>query len=279
MTIDSHHHFWRYNDAEYGWMNQPGMERIRRDFLPADLLAQTRAAGVDGVVSVQARQTLEETDALLAFAEQHDFIRGVVGWVPLVSLSVETNLAGYAARAKLKGVRHVLHDEADDDYMLRDDFDRGVSALRAAGELRYDILIFERHLPQSIRLVDRHPNQVFIVDHVAKPKIKAGVLSPWRENIRELGRRQNVYCKISGMVTEADWNAWTPEQLRPYVDVVLEAFGPRRVIFGSDWPVCLVACDYGRWVRTVQDFIAPLSVTEQSRIMGATAIEAYRLDD
>lgn len=279
MTIDSHHHFWRYNDAEYGWMNQPGMERIRRDFLPADLLAQTRAAGVDGVVSVQARQTLEETDALLAFAEQHDFIRGVVGWVPLVSLSVETNLAGYAARAKLKGVRHVLHDEADDDYMLRDDFDRGVSALRAAGELRYDILIFERHLPQSIRLVDRHPNQVFIVDHVAKPKIKAGVLSPWRENIRELGRRQNVYCKISGMVTEADWNAWTPEQLRPYVDVVLEAFGPRRVMFGSDWPVCLVACDYGRWVRTVQDFIAPLSVTEQSRIMGATAIEAYRLDD
>lgn len=279
MTIDSHHHFWRYNDAEYGWMNQPGMERIRRDFLPADLLAQTRAAGVDGVVSVQARQTLEETDALLAFAEQHDFIRGVVGWVPLVSLSVETNLAGYAARAKLKGVRHVLHDEADDDYMLRDDFDRGVSALRAAGELRYDILIFERHLPQSIRLVDRHPNQVFIVDHVAKPKIKAGVLSPWRENIRELGRRQNVYCKISGMVTEADWNAWTPEQLRPYVDVVLEAFGPRRVMFGSDWPVCLIACDYGRWVRTVQDFIAPLSVTEQSRIMGATAIEAYRLDD
>ncbi|HYO07543.1 MAG TPA: amidohydrolase family protein [Tepidisphaeraceae bacterium] len=279
MTIDSHHHFWRYNDAEYGWMNHPGMERIRRDFLPADLLAQTRAAGVDGVVSVQARQTLEETDALLAFAEQHDFIRGVVGWVPLVSLSVETNLAGYAARAKLKGVRHVLHDEADDDYMLRDDFDRGVSALRAAGELRYDILIFERHLPQSIRLVDRHPNQVFIVDHVAKPKIKAGVLSPWRENIRELGRRQNVYCKISGMVTEADWNAWTPEQLRPYVDVVLEAFGPRRVMFGSDWPVCLVACDYGRWVRTVQDFIAPLSVTEQSRIMGATAIEAYRLDD
>ena len=169
-----------------------------------------------------------------------------------------------------------LQDEPDDNYMLRDDFNRGIAALKDFG-LRYDTLIFERHLPQSIRLVDQHPRQTFILDHVAKPRIKAGELAPWRENVREFARRPNVYCKISGMVTEADWKTWTPSQLRPYLNVVLESFGPKRLMFGSDWPVCLVACDYQRWHRVVADFIAPLSKSEQAQIMGGTAAEAYGL--
>ena len=275
MVIDSHHHFWQYDPLQYPWIDE-AKSRLRRDFLPEHLAVEIAAAGVDGVVSVQARQTVEETRWLLDFAERNEFIRGVVGWAPLVSPRVAEELAPLAERTKLKAVRHVLQDEPDPDYMLRPDFDRGISELAPLG-LVYDILIFERHLPQAIQLVDRHPAQVFVVDHVAKPRIGEGLLSPWRENIRELARRQNVYCKISGMVTEADWREWTPEQLRPYYDAVLEAFGPRRLMFGSDWPVCLLACDYRRWKDLVGYFIAELSPAEQKRILGETAIEAYRL--
>jgi len=274
MRIDAHHHFWKYNPAEYGWIGD-NMAVLRRDFLPPDLKSEISNAGIDGVVSVQARQTIAETAWLLELADQNDFIRGVVGWVPLVSSRIRADLE-HANRPKLKAVRHVLQDEPDDDFMLRDDFNRGVEALNGFG-LRYDILIFERHLPQTIRFVNRHPQQTFILDHIAKPKIKLAEKSPWRENIRELSRRPNVYCKISGMVTEADWKQWTPLQLRPYLDVVLEAFGPARLMFGTDWPVCLVACDYPRWHQVVSDFTAPLSKSEQAQIMGKTAIKAYGL--
>lgn len=276
MIIDAHHHFWQFNTRDYGWMSD-AMAKIRRDFLPGDLRREAAGAGVDGVVSVQARQSLEETNWLLDLAEQNaDFIRGVVGWAPLISPTIGDELERLAHRPGLKSVRHVLHDEADDRYMLRDDFNRGIAQLRRFN-LAYDILIFERHLPQTIEFVDRHPEQVFIVDHLAKPLIKANVLSPWRENMTELARRSNVYCKVSGMVTEADWHAWTPQQLRPYVDVVLDAFGPRRLMFGSDWPVCLVACDYARWRQTISDFISQLSPSEQTAVMGDTAVGAYRL--
>ncbi len=273
--IDAHHHFWRYNEREYGWMAD-GMERIQRDFLPPDLEREMAAAGVDGCVTVQARQKLEETEWLLGLAEANDFIRGVVGWVPLVSTSVQADLERLANNCYLKAVRHVLHDEPDDDYMLRDDFNRGVGLLKRF-DLAYDILVFERHLPQVVKFVDRHPEQVFVVDHIAKPRIKDGVMSPWRQNISELARRRNVYCKASGMVTEADWAGWTEEGLRPYFDAVLEAFGPERLMFGSDWPVCTVACEYGRWHRIVSEFASALSVPEEERILGGTAAEAYKL--
>ncbi|MCJ7543157.1 MAG: amidohydrolase family protein [Phycisphaerae bacterium] len=275
MRIDAHHHFWRYNAAEYGWISD-AMSVLRRDFLPEHLAAEIRTAGVDGVVSVQARQTVQETAWLLELAEEHDFIRGVVGWVPLVSPTVADDLARLAANRKLKAVRHVLQGEADDDYMLRPDFNAGIAALKPF-DLAYDILIFERHLPATLKLVDRHPNQVFVVDHIAKPRIRDSALQPWRDRITDLARRANVYCKLSGMVTEADWQRWTPQQLRPYAEVVLEAFGPRRVMFGSDWPVCLLATTYQRWTETVEGFIAALSPAEQDRIWSATAIEAYRL--
>ena len=275
MVIDAHHHFWRYSPAEYGWISGD-MALLRRDFLPPDLLAETLAAGVDGVVSVQARQTIEETRWLLELADANAFIRGVVGWVPLVSDEVRDDLERFAANPKLKAVRHVLQDEPDDDYVLGDAFNRGVGLLKGFG-LRYDILIYARHLPQAIALVDRHPDQAFVLDHVAKPLIREGLLSPWREQMRELGRRVNVYCKLSGMVTEAHHAAWTPAQLEPYMDAALAAFGPRRLMFGSDWPVCLLASDYGRWAQTVRDFAQKLSPDEQPRVMGETAIEAYGL--
>jgi L-fuconolactonase len=275
MVIDAHHHFWQYDPEQYAWIDE-AKSRLRRDFLPEHLAAEIAAAGVDGVVSVQARQTVEETGWLLDFADRNEFIRGVVGWVPLVSPLVADDLGPLAGRKKLKAVRHVLQDEPDPDYMLRSDFNDGIRTL-ARFDLAYDILIFERQLPQVIRLVDRHPTQVFVLDHIAKPRIGEGLLSPWRETIRALARRENVYCKISGMATEADWRDWTPAQLRPYFDVVLQAFGPRRLMFGSDWPVCLLACEYGRWKELVSEFIADLSPAEQTRILGETAIEAYRL--
>ena len=275
MKIDAHHHFWKYSVAEYPWIGER-MKHLQRDFLPEHLKLETGAAGIDGVVSVQARQTVAETAWLLDLAAANDFIRGVVGWVPLVSPQVGDDLARFAGNQKLKAVRHVLQDEPDDRHMLRPDFNAGIRALRESG-LRYDILIFARHLPAAIEFVDRHPEQIFILDHLAKPGIATGALSPWRENIRALAKRANVYCKISGMVTEADWQAWTEAQLQPYLDTVLDAFGPSRLMFGSDWPVCLAACDYARWHRIVSGFIQNLSTDEQARIMGGTAVEAYGL--
>ena len=275
MKIDSHHHFWNYTEKEYGWMNDR-MARIRRDFLPADLKREIDRAGIDGVVSVQARQTVEETRFLLARAARHDFIRGVVGWVPLIDPQVRDAMAEFAGAEKLKGYRHVLHDEEDDRYMLREDFNAGIEAVTEAN-LIYDILIFEKHLPQTIQFVDRHPHQAFVVDHIAKPRIRDGYLSPWQSLLNELARRENVYCKISGMATEADWPSWTEAELKPYLDTVVEAFGPQRLMFGSDWPVCLLAVEYARWSRIVSAYVSSLTAAEQERILGGTAVEAYKL--
>ena len=275
MVIDSHHHFWSYNPKDYGWISD-SMSVLRRDFGPEDLRKEIAGAGVDGVISVQARQSVEETRWLLDLAAKNDFIRGVVGWVPLVDDTVGAWLEKFAKNTKLKAVRHVIQDEPDEHFILRDDFNRGIRALKRFG-LRYDILVFERHLPNTIEFVDEHPNQVFILDHLAKPKVRAGIVEPWRQNLCTLARRANVYCKLSGVVTEADWAAWTPAQLKPYFDAALQAFGSRRLMFGSDWPVCLVASDYARWVQTAREWAAPLTHSEQDRIFGGTAIEAYGL--
>lgn len=275
MIVDSHHHFWRYDPVEYEWISD-SMRTLRRDFLPADLRREIAAAGVDGVVSVQARQTLPETRALLAHARENDFIRGVVGWVPLVDPDVRGTLEELAQDPHLRACRHVLQDEPDDEYMLRRDFNDGVRAVTEAG-LVYDILIFERHLPQTLEFVDRHPNQVFVLDHIGKPRIRDGSFGAWRAAIRNLARRTNLYCKISGMVTEADWGRWSEAELAPYMDAVLDAFGPRRLMYGSDWPVCLVGVGYARWFELVAGFAARLSADERDRVLGGTAIEAYRL--
>ncbi|MGH9625635.1 MAG: amidohydrolase family protein [Bryobacteraceae bacterium] len=275
LKIDAHQHFWKYDPRHYGWIGAQ-MGAIKRDFLPADLQKTIAGAGIDGVISVQARQALEETGWLLDLADQHAFIQAVVGWVPLINAGVERMLEMFASKPKLRGIRHVLHDEWDEGYMLREDFNRGVGALHSLG-LAYDILIFERHLPQTIQFVDKHPNQIFVVNHLAKPRVKQREISPWRENLRELARRANVYCKLSGLVTEADYAVWSTEQLRPYIETVLDAFGPRRTMFGSDWPVCLLAIGYGDWARLVADFISELSASEQERFWSGTAMEAYGL--
>lgn len=274
--IDSHHHFWLYKPEEYAWIDDR-MQAIRCDFLPRHLEAEMRASNVHGAVAVQARQTVEETEWLLDLRDGQAWILGVVGWVPLTDAAVPDVLARFASHPGLRGVRHILQGEPDPDYMLRDEFQRGIRALRPFG-LAYDILISERQLPQSIRLVGRHPDQVFVLDHIAKPRIREGVISPWREHIREMARRPNVYCKVSGMVTEADYQNWSVEQLRPYFDVVLEAFGPRRLMFGSDWPVCTVACPYERWVDIVRGWIEGLSHDERQWIWGKTAAAAYGLE-
>lgn len=276
QKIDAHHHFWKYDPQEYSWIDDK-MEVIRRDFLPSDLEQTINEAGITGVVSVQARQTLEETEWLLDFATEYPFILGVVGWVPLVSRTVEKELERFAEHPKFKAVRHVLHDEPDENYMLREDFNNGVQLLEPMN-LAYDILIFEKHLPQTMKFVDRHPYQIFVVDHIAKPRIRDGLLSPWRENLRELAKRENVYCKISGIVTEADFESWTESEILPYMEITLEAFTPERVMFGSDWPVCLVAASsYNQWYDIAARFIEKLSESEQQRIWTESATEAYRL--
>ena len=275
MKIDAHHHFWNYDPVEYGWIDE-SMKAIRRDFTPEQLQEEIATAGVDGVVSVQARQSLAETEWLLRLAAKYDFIKGVVGWVELVSPKVGAELERFAANRKLKSVRHVVQAEPDEKFILRGDFNRGIRELKKLS-LVYDILIFERQLPQAIQFVDAHPSQVFILDHLAKPRIKDGLFEPWNKNLRELAKRPNIYCKVSGLVTEADYATWTDAQLQPYLNAALEAFGPRRLMFGSDWPVCLVTCGYARWHQLVTSWVAGLSPDERARVLGGTAAEAYKL--
>ncbi len=273
--IDAHHHFWHYQPQQFPWINGT-MTVLQRDFLAADMHAELVGTGITGVVSVQARQITEETDFLLAQADQNPLIRGVVGWAPLIAADVQEKLENYAHHPKLKGYRHVLHDELDDQYMLRADFNAGLSRLAPLG-LCYDILIFARHLPFAIELVDRHPDQIFILDHVGKPDIQNKRIEPWKRNMASLAERPNVVCKLSGMVTQADWAAWTPADLEPYVDAVLDSFGPNRMMFGSDWPVCIVAGGYRRWIDTAKSLTEKLSADEGNWVWHRTATTTYRL--
>jgi L-fuconolactonase len=276
VLIDAHHHLWKHNERDYDWMNSDAFRPLRRDFLVDDLVAATQSSEVHRTIAVQARQSVVETNWLLDVAAQNPLVGGVVGWVPLCSPDLTGVLDQLAIEPKMKGVRHVLHDEPDEFFMLRDDFNRGVACLKDF-EMVYDILIFERHLAQTIEFVDRHPQQVFVLDHVAKPRIKEGVLSPWDERIGELAKRENVYCKVSGMVTEADWRGWNVQQLRPYFDAVLAAFGPMRLMFGSDWPVLTLAGGYSAWVDAFRALIADLSLDERERISSGTAQDIYRI--
>ena len=252
------------------------MEALARDFLPADLREEMRACEIDGSVAVQARQSVEETDWLLESAQQANFIRGVVGWAPIASADFPRVLERWSGNSLLKGLRHVIQDEADDDFINRQDFNSGIAVL-AGSNLIYDILIYERHLPAAIKFVDRHPNQIFVLDHIAKPRIKEQEIEPWRRNLFELARRYNIYCKLSGMVTEANWTNWSKSDVQAYFDAALEAFGPGRLMVGSDWPVCLLACTYRRWFDTVHEFLKDLSTAENGLILGGVASQVYSL--
>ncbi len=273
--IDAHHHLWRYSKEDYGWI-AGNMAPIARDFLPHDLQEALSSSGIKGSVAVQARQSLAETESLLNFAQEFPIIRGVVGWAPIAGPEFPQVLERFQHFQKLKGFRHVVQDEPDDAFLLRPDFNAGIAQLERYG-LVYDILIFERQLPAAISFVDRHPSQVFVLDHIAKPRIRDRVPEPWRTNIRELSRRQNVFCKMSGMVTEAHWTEWSFPDLLPYFEVVLDAFGPKRLMAGSDWPVCLLAATYQTWFSTLHEFICRLSDAEQEMILGGVASEVYSL--
>ena len=276
MLIDSHHHLWQYTSEQYAWISDE-MSVLRRDFLEAELRQVARQSGVDGFVSVQARQSLEESDALLAMANHEPLIRGVVGWVPLIDPNVEAILDRYADQSVWKGVRHVVQDEPEDDFILGADFNRGVEQLAGRG-LVYDILIFARQLPASIQFADRHPGLPMVLDHIAKPRIQAsGFDVDWEKNLRELAKREHVSCKFSGVVTEVLDPSWSIHTIRRYWEVALESFTPKRLMFGSDWPVCLLRTGHVQWVETARELARELSPSEQDDLFANNAIRVYNL--
>jgi L-fuconolactonase len=275
QRIDAHQHFWHYDAVEYGWIDD-AMTALRRDLLPPDLKPLLAQSGFDGCVAVQARQSLEETGWLLSLAAKNDFIHGVVGWVDLRSAQLADQVREFTQSPKLVGVRHIVQAEPDDDFMLRPDFRRGIAQLADFG-LAYDILVYPRQLRAAVKLVSQFPGQRFVLDHIAKPLIAQAALEPWNTDIRALAQFPNVWCKVSGMVTEARWTGWRPQDFHPYLDVVFEAFGPERIMIGSDWPVCTVAADYPSTMRIVTDYIAPLSQEHQAAILGGNCASFYRL--
>ena len=277
MLIDSHHHLWEYSTEEYGWINDE-MAVLRQNFLIPELQQIADQSDVNGFVSVQARQSVAETETLLALANQEPLIQGVVGWVPLADPSVGEVLDRFTNEHLLKGIRHVVQDEPVDDFVLNADFNRGVAELSGRG-LVYDLLIYARQLPASIDFVDRHPSLQMVLDHIAKPTIRGQVFDEeWAKNFRELAKRDNISCKFSGVVTEVRDEGWSVNQIRRYWDVALEAFTPKRLMFGSDWPVCLLKTGHTRWVETVRELASELSEHEQADFFAANAIRDYQLE-
>ena len=275
MRVDAHQHFWRYDPAEYDWIGE-GMERLARDYLPADLAPLLTAEGIAGSVAVQARQTIEETRWLLGLAAKHPAILGVVGWVDLRSSEVGEQLREFAANPRFVGVRHVVQNEPDVRFLLGEAFVGGLRQLHGFG-LTYDLLLFPPQLPAAVELAGMMPEQPFVLDHLAKPLIKPGILDPWQADLRALACHPNVSCKLSGLVTEAAWQGLKRADFAPYLEVALEAFGPKRLMLGSDWPVCLLAAEYPDVVGIVTEFIARLSDSEQALILGGTASRFYGL--
>ncbi|NMC38042.1 MAG: amidohydrolase family protein [Bacteroidales bacterium] len=276
MRIDAHQHFWSYNKEEYGWIGDH-MDLLKHDFLPPDLLPELVNAGFDGSVAVQARQTAEETKWLLKLSEQFDFIKGVVGWADLRSEdNLRRQLDEFCKSEKFVGVRHVVHDEPEDNFMLRDEFLKGISILKDYN-LTYDLLLFPKHLPVAQVVVEMFPDQKFVIDHISKPLIRSHILDPWQEDIKAIAEFRNVYCKLSGMVTEADWQKWNQEDFRPYLDVVSNAFGTDRIMAGSDWPVCLLGGSYHDVTGIVKDYIRKFPEEIHEEILGLNCADFYGL--
>lgn len=273
--VDSHQHFWEYDPGRHSWINDE-MAVIRRNFFPADLKPVYEQAGVAACVAVQADQTETETAFLCELASKNQFIKGVVGWVDLRDPALEKRLERFAANNLIKGFRHVLQGE-EPAFMLQENFLRGIGMLAEFG-FTYDILIFPKHLAAALQLVRKFPDQPFVIDHIAKPYIQRGDLSSWEPGIRALAEHPNVYCKVSGMVTEADMREWKEADFRPYLDVVTESFGTGRLLYGSDWPVCLAAGSYGQVIEIVRNYYSRFSADEQAAIMGGNAIAFYQLN-
>ena len=273
--IDAHQHFWHYDPAKHIWMCEE-MGVLKTDFLPTDLAPLLTNCGLEGCVAVQANQAEEENTFLLNLVGKHDFIKGIVGWIDLRSENVEERLKYYQQFPTIKGFRHVLHDEAQRDFMLRPDFVRGISHLKKYN-YTYDILIFTDQLAYTLDFVKAFPEQPFVIDHIAKPLIKQQIVGEWKDYMFKIASFQNVYCKISGLVTEADWTDWKKEDFKTYLDIVVEAFGTNRIMYGSDWPVCQLAATYEAQFGIVQDYFSSFSKTEQNKFFGGNAVEFYNL--
>ncbi len=278
MIVDAHHHFWDPGTADYPWLTDE-LALIRRPFGPDDLAPELAAAGVDATVLVQTRSSLDETAGFLELAAATPFVRGVVGWVDLTDAAVADAIAALRARPggdRLVGIRHQVHDEPDAEWLLRDDVIRGIRAVGAAG-LAFDLLLRPRELPASLELAERLPDVRFVIDHLAKPPIATSALEPWRSRIGAFAPLEHVACKVSGLVTEADWSSWTAADLQPFVDHVIDVFGPERLMFGSDWPVCLLAATYAQVVGTAGTILEGLSDGELAAVMGTNATRIYGL--
>ena len=275
MKIDSHQHFWRYDAARDAWITE-SMAVLRRDFLPDHLAAELNANAIDASIAVQADQSENETMFLLDLAEKNKHIAGVVGWVDLLSPRLAERLEYFSHFSKLRGFRHIAQGEPDDRFLVRENFVKGVAQLRAF-DFAYDILIYPKQLPAAIDLAARLPEQRFVVDHVAKPEINSGKTAPWAAQVRELAQNKNVFCKLSGLVTEADWKHWKPDDFKPYLDVVFDAFGVERLMFGSDWPVCLLAATYGQVKQLIENYVTCYSEADKDKIFGGNAARFYVL--
>ena len=279
LTVDAHHHLWQLSRPfNYGWLDAPAHAPIRRDFLPGDLEPLLRAAGIDRTVVVQTQHDTRENHWALALAERHPFIGGVVGWVDLASPDCERQLLEVKHHPRFVGVRHVTQDEPDDDFIVRDDVLRGLRVLEAHG-VPFDLLFHVRHLRHAATLAGRLPDLPMVIDHLAKPHIKEHRTDDWLADFRAAAHHETIFCKLSGMVTEADWGNWTADDLKPYVQVALDAFGPDRLMFGSDWPVCELAGSYAEVHGALNDALGPISESERASIFGGTAARFYGLKD
>lgn len=277
MRIDSHQHFWHYDPLEHTWMTA-AMPALKNDFLPTDLMPLMKNIGFGGCIAVQARQSIAETNWLLELAATYNYIKGVVGWVDLRSPTIQETLAQYISSKKLVGVRHVIHDEPDDHFMLNPSFQNGIANLKEF-DLTYDLLLYPKHLPVAIQLVEKFPEQPFVIDHIAKPDIKNKGLSPWKEDLKALAQFPNVYCKLSGMVTEAAWGNWANKDFDTYLNFVLEAFGTKRVMIGSDWPVCTLSGSYQQTMDIVIQYAGQFPNAICEDILGNNCQRFYKLKD
>jgi L-fuconolactonase len=275
MIIDAHQHFWEYDPVRYAWIDD-SMQAIRKDFMPEDLKPIFDEQNIDGCVAVQADQSEEETLFLLNLAEQHLFVKAVVGWVDLRATNIEERLDHFSGYKNLAGFRHIQQAE-EPDKMLEPNFLRGIGALQNHG-FTYDILIYPRHLDAALELVRQFPEQKFVVDHMAKPNIKEGEFDSWAQKFGDLAGMDNVWCKVSGLITEADRDTWSPEELRPYLDFTFEKFGTKRLLYGSDWPVCLLAGSYKQVYELIEDYLAAFSDDEKRDVLGKNALGFYGID-
>lgn len=275
MQIDSHVHFWRYGPQTHGWISD-AMVALKRDFLPTDLKPLLDAQGIDGCLAVQAEQNTHETRWLLSLAEAHPWIAGVVGWVDLRADGVALEIESLCRNPRLRGLRHIVQDEPDDRFLLKSDFLRGISVLERYG-IVYDILVYSRQLAAAVEFASHFPRQRFVVDHMAKPAIARSERSSWETPLRSLGAMPNVYCKVSGLVTEADWRNWRPQDFEYYLDTVLSVFGPDRILFGSDWPVCTLAGSYGQVVSLIKSFVERRCPDSHAKVFGENARNCYDL--